>query len=313
MSDFDKTKLRRLDVTVLLVFSGLMRLGKATLVAEELGLTNSSISHALRRLRDVFGDELFLRRPHGLEPTAFARSIEPAVQSALEALQGALAGPVSFEPAHSDAHVRLAAQDYEIATIVPALLARMRAVAPGMTLSIQALTKPDALKALEAGDVDLALGFFPELPTATFLSAFLLEETYLVAAHPSHPFLQEGQGLDAYLSADHLLVSGDATMSGIVDQVLAAQGLKRRVALSVPLFLPALAMLPGNAMLATLPAALVKAHAARFGLAFAPPPVDIRAFSVQAVRHMREEKNPMINWLIDELQASMEPAAPQLK
>jgi DNA-binding transcriptional LysR family regulator len=312
MSDFDKTKLRRLDVTVLLVFSGLMRLGKATLVAEELGLTNSSISHALRRLRDVFGDELFLRRPHGLEPTAFARSIEPAVQSALEALQGALAGPDSFEPAHSDAHVRLAAQDYEIATIVPALLARMRASAPGMTLSIQALAKTDALKALEAGDVDLALGFFPELAT-TFLSTFLLEETYLVAAHPSHPFLQGGQDLDAYLYADHLLVSGDATMSGIVDQVLAAQGLKRRVALSVPLFLPALAMLPGNAMLATLPAALVKAHAARFGLAFAPPPVDVRAFSVQAVRHMREEKNPMINWLIDELQASMEPAAPQLK
>jgi DNA-binding transcriptional LysR family regulator len=312
MSDFDKTKLRRLDVTVLLVFSGLMRLGKATLVAEELGLTNSSISHALRRLRDVFGDELFLRRPHGLEPTAFARSIEPAVQSALEALQGALAGPDSFEPAHSDAHVRLAAQDYEIATIVPALLAHMRASAPGMTLSIQALAKTDALKALEAGDVDLALGFFPELAT-TFLSTFLLEETYLVAAHPSHPFLQVGQDLDAYLYADHLLVSGDATMSGIVDQVLAAQGLKRRVALSVPLFLPALAMLPGNAMLATLPAALVKAHAARFGLAFAPPPVDVRAFSVQAVRHMREEKNPMINWLIDELQASMEPAAPQLK
>jgi DNA-binding transcriptional LysR family regulator len=303
MSDFDKVKLRRLDVTVLLVFSGLMRLGKATLVAEELGLTNSSISHALRRLRDVFDDELFLRRPHGLEPTAFTRSIEPAVQSALEALQGALAGPMSFEPARSEAHIRLAAQDYEIATIVPALLARLRTVAPGMTLSIQALAKPDALKALEAGDVDLALGFFPELATP-FLNSFLLEETYLVAAHPNHPFLKDGQDLQAYLSADHLLVSGDATMAGIVDQVLAGQGLKRRVALSVPLFLPALAMLPGNAMLATLPAALVKAHAARFGLAFAPPPVDVRAFQVQAVRHVREEKNPMIGWLIDELEGA---------
>ncbi len=282
-----------------------MRLGKATLVAEELGLTNSSISHALRRLRDVFGDELFLRRPHGLEPTAFARSIEPAVQSALEALQGALSGPAFFEPAHSEAHVRLAAQDYEIATIVPALLARLRDAAPGMTLSIQALAKPDALKALEAGDVDVALGFFPELPAA-FLSAFLLEETYLVAAHPNHPFLQEDQGLDAYLNADHLLVSSDVTMSGIVDQVLAAQGLQRRVVLSVPLFLPALAMLPGKTMLATLPAALVRAHAARFGLAFAPPPVEVRAFQVQAVRHIREEKNPMINWLVTELQTVAE-------
>lgn len=95
-------------------------------------------------------------------------------------------------------------------------------------------------------------------------------------------------------------------MAGIVDQVLAGQGLKRRVVLSVPLFLPALAMLPGNAMLATLPAALVRAHATRFGLAFAPPPLDIRAFHVQAVRHVREEKNPMITWLINELQAVAE-------
>ncbi|MFN3172603.1 MAG: LysR family transcriptional regulator [Hyphomicrobiales bacterium] len=300
MSDFDQIKLRRLDVTVLLVFSGLIRHGKATLVAQELGLTNSSISHALRRLRDVFGDELFLRRPHGLEPTAFARSIEPAVQSALDALQGALSGPSVFEPSQSDAHVRLSAQDYEIATLVPDLMARLRQSAPGMTLSIQALSKPDALKALEAGDIDLALGFFPDL-SAKHISVTLLEESYLVAARADHPFLREGTNLERYLASDHLLVSGDASMSGIVDQVLAAQGLARRVALSVPLFMPALAMLADSALIATLPAALVRTHAARFGLAFAPPPVVVRAFQVQAICHVRDEKNAMITWLLGEL------------
>lgn len=300
MSDFDNVKLRRLDLTVLLIFAGLIRHGKATLVAQELGLTNSSISHALRRLRDVFEDELFLRRPHGLEPTAFARSIEPAVQSALDALQGALAGPTVFEPSQSDAHVRLSAQDYEIATLAPAMMTRLRQSAPNMTLSIQALSKPDALKALDAGDIDLALGFFPDLG-AKHISVNLLEETYLVAAHADHPFLRQSATLKRYLAADHLLVSGDASMSGIVDQVLVAQGLARRVVLSVPLFMPALAMLADSALIATLPAALVRTHAARFGLAFAPPPVTVRAFQVQALRHMRDEKNPMINWLLGEL------------
>ncbi|MEO0385601.1 MAG: LysR family transcriptional regulator [Pseudomonadota bacterium] len=299
MSDFDQVKLRRLDVTVLLVFSGLIRHGKATLVAQELGLTNSSISHALRRLRDVFEDELFLRRPHGLEPTAFARSIEPAVQSALDALQGALAGPSVFVPSQSDAHVRLSAQDYEIATIVPALLVRLRDVAPNITLSIQALAKPDAMKALEAGDIDLALGFFPDL-SAKHISTTLLEETYLVAARADHPFLRQDANLESYLTSDHLLVSGDVSMSGIVDQVLATQGLARRVALSVPLFMPALTMLADSALIATLPAALVRTHAARFDLAFAPPPVTVRPFPVQALRHVRDEKNPMITWLLGE-------------
>jgi DNA-binding transcriptional LysR family regulator len=312
MSDFDKTKLRRLDVTVLLVFSGLMRLGKATLVAEELGLTNSSISHALRRLRDVFGDELFLRRPHGLEPTAFARSIEPAVQSALEALQGALAGPDSFEPAHSDAHVRLAAQDYEIATIVPALLARMRASAPGMTLSIQALAKTDALKALEAGDVDLALGFFPEL-AATFLSTFLLEETYLVAAHPSHPFLQGWSGSrrlsvrrpsSGLRGCDHVWHRRSGVGCAGIE---AARG-----ALRAPV--PACAGDAARQCDARDPARCTGEGSRRtIWLGLRAAAGGRSRFSVQAVRHMREEKNPMINWLIDELQASMEPAAPQLK
>ncbi|WP_375573710.1 LysR family transcriptional regulator [Ahrensia marina] len=300
MSDFNHLKMRRLDLTVLLIFAGLIRHGKASLVAQELGLTNSSISHALRRLREVFEDELFLRRPHGLEPTAFARSIEPAVQSALDALQSALVGPTAFDPGQSAAHIRLSAQDYEIATLVPALMARLHQSAPGITLSIQAHTKADALKALEAGDVDLALGFFPDR-SSKHLSTVLFEESYLVTARADHPFLRDGPTLERYLAADHLLVSGDATMAGIVDQVLAAQGLKRRVVLSVPLFLPALAMLADSPMIATLPAALVRLHAARFQLSFTPPPITVRTFQVHALRHVRDEKNPMINWLVDEL------------
>ena len=119
MPDLDRTKLRRLDLTLLLILLGLLRHRRATAVAAELGLTGSSVSHALGRLRDVFGDELFLRRPHGLVPTAFALAIEPEVRAAVEALDGALRGPPAFDPPTAGGRLRIAARDILLATRRP--------------------------------------------------------------------------------------------------------------------------------------------------------------------------------------------------
>ena len=91
MSNLSISELRRLDLTLLLVFLGLIRHRKAAAVADELGLTQSAISQALKRLRDIFGDPLFLRRPHGLDPTATALALEEPVARAVDALRGALA------------------------------------------------------------------------------------------------------------------------------------------------------------------------------------------------------------------------------
>lgn len=290
-------------MTVLLVFSGLMRHGKATHVASDLGLTNSSISHALKRLRDVFGDDLFIRRPHGLEATAFARAIEPAVQQALESVQSALAGPDQFEPGISQVHLRLSAFDYEIATIIPPFIARLSKAAPGMSVSIRSLSKGDALQSLARGELDLAVGFFSDLDKK-FLSEQLLSETYLVTARQGHPVLQSPGSMEQYLAADHVLVSSDASLSGIVDTTLAQMGLSRKVSLSVPLFLSALLMVSLGQTIATVPAAIVRDHASRFGLGFVEPPLAIRTFDVQAVRHAREMKNPMLNWVVNLLTQS---------
>ena len=101
MSEFDEMRLRRLDLSLLLVFLGLMHHRKAARVADEMRLTQSTISHALARLRDVFDDPLFLRRPHGLEPTARAEALEPAVRTAVELLDRALGTAAPFDPSVS--------------------------------------------------------------------------------------------------------------------------------------------------------------------------------------------------------------------
>ena len=130
MSDFSDSELRRLDLTLLLVFLGLVRHRKALDVASELGLTQSAISQALKRLRDIFGDELFLRRPHGMEPTATALALEAPVAAAVDSLRRALGNARAFDPATATGVLRVAALDAEQAVLIPPLASRLRSRAP---------------------------------------------------------------------------------------------------------------------------------------------------------------------------------------
>lgn len=107
--DIDEIQLRRLDLTVLLVFINL--LSKASDVADHMGFTQSSISHSIKSLRDAFGDPLFLRTPMGTEPIAVAQGLEPKIRSVVETLSQAISTPVVFDPASSTDTLHIGAFD----------------------------------------------------------------------------------------------------------------------------------------------------------------------------------------------------------
>ncbi|MEM1363649.1 MAG: LysR family transcriptional regulator [Pseudomonadota bacterium] len=302
MSEYDKTKIRRLDLTVLLVFLGLIRTGKASDVADEMGLTNSSISHTLRRLRDVFEDELFLRRPHGLEPTSFAIQIEPDIRDAVDAIQSALSGPAQFDPAKADVTFRVSASDREIATFLASSFASIVRKGPDIRLSIRSLSRAESLRDLANGSLDFAFGHFMN-PGYDFERYLIRKEGYLVAARQGHSIFKGPIRLKRYAAEKHILVSTDGSMSGIVDTTLKAKGLARKVSLSVPSFLPALSVLAESDFIGTLPANLVRHHAEYFGLAFCEPPLEIRPFNVSVLYHRRNRKNPFHKWCIDQMLA----------
>ena len=303
MSDIDHMRIRRLDGAVLLVFLGLMRARKATVVAAQLGLTQSSISHALKRLREAFGDPLFLRRPHGLEPTAVARLIEPQVRTAVEALNIALTGPEAFDPSRDDRILRVGAYDHALTTLVPKFLADLREEAPNMRLAAHAVGRTEALSALSLNTIDLAIGYFWSLPP-DFVATPLFEETYLVAGPKAHAFFQTRPSLKRYIAADHVITSPSGDLTGIVDRTLASEGLERCVVASAPLFMPALAMAQQLGALVTAPRRFLLAHAAKFGLVTARPPLAIRPFDVSVVHAKRDERDPLRTWAIGLLRAS---------
>ena len=98
MRDINQIDIRLIDTTILLVFLATMRHRKATAVAHEMGLTQPAVSHALKRLRNLYDDPLFLRRAHGLEPTALARELEPKVRRIVRLISETLEGSEEFDP-----------------------------------------------------------------------------------------------------------------------------------------------------------------------------------------------------------------------
>lgn len=310
MSDLSQTELRKLDLTLLLVFLGLLRHRKAAAVAGELGLTQSAISQALKRLRDVFRDELFLRRPHGMEPTAAALALEVPVAQAVAALRSALTVTRSFDPASADGVVRIAALDSEQAVIMPRFAARIRQMAPQLRLSVLPLGRRDAIEALGDGRAEMALGFLWDAPDS-LSRRNLYQESFLVAglarALPEAPRIS----LDAYCAAEHVLVAPGGDLTGIADRTLEAMGRSRRIVLGLPSFLPALAAVAQSGAIVTLPRRVAQDFSAGFGLVTAEPPIEIRRFPVSAFWHRRNDSDPLTQWLVQglvqELAATLDP------
>jgi DNA-binding transcriptional LysR family regulator len=296
MSDIPIAQVRRLDMTQLLVFSALMRRRNLTRVATEVGLTQSAVSHILKRLRDTFGDELFLRRPTGIDPTTRAIALEPLVNEILNLSKQALQIEQDFDPATAKMIVRIAGPDIQMALFAPLLIALFGQKAPGLRLSFTNQTRDDALVSLSSGQIDIGLGFFWSLGDQ-FEKERLYSENYQIVFRRGHPLESTKIDLATYCAADHLLVSVSGNLEGIVDNTLTALGTKRQVKASVGQFFPAMSTVACTDMLTTIPARLADRYCNQFGLVSRDVPFAIRTYEVSAVWHKRTTTDLALRWV----------------
>lgn len=282
-------------MTLLLVFLGLMKHRKAALVATELGLTQSAISQALRRLREIFGDELFLRRPHGMEPTALATSLEQPVLASVDLIRNAIGSTQFFDPQTAKGIVRVAALDAEQAVLLPPFAETLRQQAPGLQISVLPIGRQQATAALLEGQADLAVGYIWDIP-ANIKQQEMYRESFLVAGL-AHQFRNKTISLDAYCDAKHILVSPSGDLRGVADVKLAELGRSRSIAMALPSFLPAIAVAAEGDYLVTLPSRLALAFVRNFGMEVVPSPIDIRTFPISLFWHARNDADSRSRWL----------------
>jgi DNA-binding transcriptional LysR family regulator len=303
MTDIDLAKIRQLDGSLLLVFRELIHERRTTTVATRLGLSQSAVSHALARLRELFGDPLFVRRSNGLQPTRHALEVAPLVEEIIRVAQNALGAAERFDPRTSARHFRLGAADFMCTLLAAPLLQAFEREAPQARFSFRFLVGSAALEALRRDEIDLALGRFRTLPKG-FVVDPLLQEGLCVIARKGHPKVRGSINLETYLALGHVLVSISGELVGLADAALHAQGISRRVVASVPRFLIACAAVAQTDAIATIPRSLAARYAEPLGLQVVAPPFADEPFPVVAVRRQQPRTDPSIAWLLDQVRSA---------
>ena len=193
-----------IDLNLLRVFDTLYEVRSVTRAAERLGLTQSAVSHALRRLRGAIDDPLFVRAPGGLQPTARAAEIAPGIREGLGQLRGALS-PTIFDPATASRRFTIAAGSYFCVLLVPLLIEAVRRRAPGVEIRVLPIG-PGLLSEFDESVVDLALGAFTRIPARLETELLFREEMVWIAA-AGNPLAQTPLDRDRFAAAPRLTIS----------------------------------------------------------------------------------------------------------
>jgi len=288
--------LSALDLNLLRVLDAMMAERNVTRAARRLGVTQSAVSNALARLRRLFQDDLFVRTPGGMEPTALARDLAGPVGAALDAVRGALALMVPFDPATAATAFALGMSEYAECVLGPPLVAALRAEAPGAGLTIRHADRDDAFERLERGEIGLAVGVLPE-PPAHMTRVMLMRDRFVTLMRPDHPCATGDFTLQRFLAHPHALVSPTGSRTGAVDRALETLGLSRRVAVVGAHMLAVAPMLLGSDLLCTASERLARPMADAHGLAVRPTPVDAGITRIAMVWHRRDDRAPSHVWL----------------
>lgn len=300
MSDIADVNIRRLDGLLLLVFRELMRHRNASTAAKRLGLSQSGASHALARLRDTFGDPLFMRRSHGLEPTGLALEFAPKIEALIALAQDALGGATRFDPARSTRQFHVGAAEFLISLTAARVLRLTEREAPNASVVFRHFLGQEAVGALQRGEIDIALGQFNALPD-TIVRETMFTDRYVVLARKDHPALRDGLDVSLFGRLSHVSVSAVGDAGQIIDPVLASLGVRRRVVGVVPRYLTAFGVVAATDAVVMAPRMLAERYAEDLGLMAIAPPFDALPFEICAIRLRETSRDAGAAWLLDRL------------
>lgn len=307
MQAMRETNLAAADLNLLKALDALLTRQHVTAAAKDVGLSQPAMSRALQRLRALFDDPLLLRGPGGLILSARAENLAPRVRKLLSEV-AALIVSERFDPALIRKTVRIVASDYHMITIIPRFLRALKRAAPGVTVRVEPYS-PDAPSRVARGEIDLifATDDAPMPPGAH--SERILEDQLVTAVRRDHPIFERPIDLAVYAALDHVVISIMRDGWTDTDALLAAQGLKRSIALTTPSFVGALAVVGASDLAVTVSGRLVSIFADQFGLAVFAPPLPKTGFVVTQVWSAHRDGDPFHTWIRGLMRDAADPKA----
>jgi DNA-binding transcriptional LysR family regulator len=315
--------IRMVDLNLFRVFDALMLHRSVREASRLLSVSPSAVSHALNRLRETIGDQLFIPGESGMEPTRRALELAARVREGLESFALALTAK-PFVPMEAVRTFRIAASDNTSVIILPLLVKRLVKSAPQVDLRVFPLNRLDVVRQLKRGEIDLVIGWFGELPDG-MLRATLFREEEAVVVRTGHPLTQEKVTKEKLFEYSHVVVELTGTEEHQADGFMHDKGVAHRVwierallefqgenidlvgraAVCVPHFAAVPPLLQATDLVATLPRRLALWAARHFSLVLLDLPYTPKTVDIEMVCDQSADRDSGLRWLIGELAASM--------
>ncbi len=288
-----------IDLNLLIAFESLLDERNVGRAAQRVGLSQPAFSNAIGRLRVRLDDPLFVRTSRGMLPTPRAEQLAGPVRSALSLLRETLEAPRSFDPQTSAQRFRIALSD-DIELRLTPLFAR---ALQSSKLQIQTRRLEGIFiipeTELRNGALDFALGYFPDSRSLapTFVMETLCVERNVVIARRGHPAFKRKLTLERLMKLDHAAVMYRNEPWGLIDNELAALGLRRRLRLALPHTLSVLHAVASSDLVACIQESTVGLLGPTLGLVCYPEPIGLPPFALRMVWHRQRSDDPAQLWL----------------
>jgi DNA-binding transcriptional LysR family regulator len=287
----------RLDLNLVSVLEAVMLEGNVTRAAASLAMSQPAVSNALRRARRLANDELFIKVPNGVRPTARMMAMWPELHRSLAVLRASIA-PQHFDPRADSTTFRIAVTDSLAAEALCGITLRLSEASPFARVAFSHHTNASSLEAIERGTLDCAVGMFPALPHSVHVHS-LRADHYVCVMRRGHE-LGRAMSMDAFAEARHVLVSPSGQDMGIVDSWLSLHGRGRSVVAVVNRFADALRIVAESDLLVCVPSDFLQGHGRKLvvknRLVAHDLPFEVEKLLYKLVWHERLHAHPAHQW-----------------
>ncbi len=285
----------QVDLNLLAIFDAVMTELNVTRAAERLHMTQPAASNALKRLRHLLNDELFVKVPTGVSPTPKAIEIWHPIRDALAQIYQTLQ-PAKFDPVTATVTFTIAMNDLTANLVLPKLITVVEKSAPNINIRAVPSTHINAPMLLEQAEIDIAIGVFAK-PNSRLRSHTLFTSPFTCVMRRDHPLANQKLTIEDYIQAKHLLVTLTGETTGLLEPILQERGLKRRIALTVNHFGIAPRLVTCSDLIAVLPTRIVEMSEFYSQLHLTPSPIEIAPSTVKIMWHERNHLNSAQEWL----------------
>lgn len=292
ISDIELNQLRLLQI--------IFETKNLTRAGERAGLTQSAVSHTLKKLRHSFNDSLVIRQGNKLVLTPRAEALQVPLNRWLNEFERSILNQEVFEPATSNRSFYIATSDLVEQSLAPLLIKHLSRTAPHIRLAFSKLDKRGLANQIDSGEVDFCISVVDASHPSLMVTTLYKDDFVSVTRH-QHPFLNTQRRAEDFCAYPHLLAGTGKDKRGMADDALAKLGLSREVQFKVANFSSAPYIVESSDTILTAPRRFIQSIEAKFELSVFETPVKLDTYAMKLYWHVKNKDDAANRWLREQI------------